>query len=532
MNQDPLPVQPRTLRFWLDALIVAWAFDLLFWDQTFGMGFPVWIGVGIAGFYAAAIWEKKRPAWGSHLLAVVAAGFSLVSGLRSEPFTRFLCSMIAVGSLGLLAVTLTTANWTHYRLGDYLIAGLKLFAAGLVRGAGSLAKAPRPPEDVPAAPSNWQTFRKRGFPLIRGISLAIPVLVVLGSLLASADPVFARMMTNLFKVFSFDRLPEFIFRAFYILIFTYLFAGILLNAIFPEPAEKRPDPNEAWKMRFLGSVEALVVLGSVVLLFAVFLAIQMRYLFGGQANITETGYTFSEYARRGFFELVTVAVLSLMLYLGLGAVTRRETPAHQRSFTILSCALIIFVLVILVSALQRLLLYEDAYGFTRLRTYTHIFIPWLAALLVAAIVLEVLRRPGRFGLALLLFTFGFGLTFAAINVDGLIANLDLQRSRRGAELDGSHLVSLSSDAVPALARAYLDPSQPVQVRGTLGAVLACKRLAPPYRTDWRSYNLSQAAADRILRSLDLSTYLTGLPEHAAYVNLDGGQFDCYGRGED
>jgi hypothetical protein len=245
------------------------------------MGFPVWIGAGIAAFFAAAIWGKKRPAWESYLLAVVALGFSLVAGLRSEPFTRFLCAMIAVGSLGLLSATLTTANWTHYRLGDYLVAGLKLMAAGLVRGAGSLAKPPQAPSPDPAAPNGWQSFRRRGFPVIRGVLLALPVVLVLGSLLSSADPVFARMAANLLKVFDIARLPEYLFRGFYILILTYLFAGVLLNAVFPEPVENRPDPNEAWKMRFLGSVEALVILGSVALLFAVFLAIQFRYLFGG-----------------------------------------------------------------------------------------------------------------------------------------------------------------------------------------------------------------------------------------------------------
>ncbi len=72
---------------------------------------------------------------------------------------------------------------------------------------------------------------------------------------------------------------------------------------------------------FLGFTESTVVLIAVDLLFALFVFIQFRYLFGGQANITPVGYTYSEYARRGFGELVAVAFLSLGLILGLGAYT-------------------------------------------------------------------------------------------------------------------------------------------------------------------------------------------------------------------
>jgi len=78
------------------------------------------------------------------------------------------------------------------------------------------------------------------------------------------------------------------------------------------------------------------------------------------------------------------------------------------------------VLVILASAWLRLQLYETAYGFTRLRTYTHVFIPWMAALLLFTILLEILRRGGRFALFLPGVFAGFILTLGIINVDGLI----------------------------------------------------------------------------------------------------------------
>jgi len=99
---------------------------------------------------------------------------------------------------------------------------------------------------------------------------------------------------------------------------------------------------------------------------------------------------------------VGVAILSLLLYLAFNAITKRESKPAQVGFSALSVLLIANVLVILASSLMRLLMYEDAYGFSEVRTYTHVFIFWLAGLLVAAIVLELIRKRGYFGLALMI----------------------------------------------------------------------------------------------------------------------------------
>ncbi len=91
---------------------------------------------------------------------------------------------------------------------------------------------------------------------------------------------------------------------------------------------------------FLGYTEAMIVLGSVTILFLAFVVIQFQYFFGGQSNISIEGYTFSEYARRGFGELVAVAFFSLLLLLGLGAITRRETENQRRVFSMLGAGLV------------------------------------------------------------------------------------------------------------------------------------------------------------------------------------------------
>ena len=184
------------------------------------------------------------------------------------------------------------------------------------------------------------------------------------------------------------------------------------------------------------------------------MGIQFQYFFGGGANIGVQGYTYSEYARRGFGELVAVACCSLLLFLGLSAIVKRQDNVQRWGFSGLGIGMLALVGVMLVSAFQRLRLYEAAYGFSRLRMYTDIFMIWLGVLLAAVVVLELLRRERLFPLAALLATIGFAVTLALVNVDGSIVRQNVARASQGKGLDVAYLASLSADSVPALAAAY------------------------------------------------------------------------------
>jgi hypothetical protein len=241
----------------------------------------------------------------------------------------------------------------------------------------------------------------------------------------------------------------------------------------------------------------------VVVLFALFVVIQFQYFFGAGANIGVQGYTYSEYARRGFGELVAVACCSLLLFLGLSALVKRQNNAQRWAFSGLGIGMVVLVGVMLVSAFQRLQLYEAAYGFSRLRIYTHIFMIWLGLLLVVALVLDLLRRERLFPLAALLATIGFALTLALINVDGSIVRQNVARAPQGKGLDVAYLAALSSDSVPALAAAFESPALPGLTRDAVGAILVCRlhSVSQPSLGDWRSFNLSAWWADQAVAGL-------------------------------
>ena len=518
----------KTNRFWLAALITAWSVDFLFFAKSPGISFLIWVVILLlAGLWLARS-EGVHPApmtWVMMGLLILTAAIPFV---RVEPFTVVISILLSISGLVLLAATYRNGNWLYFRTWDTVGGMLTVLLASATRPFGLFKSTPADAGDGQPAETGRKSFWKQAAPVLRGLLLALPVVGVLAVLLSAADMVFADRLKDLFSFFNIEKLPEYIFRMIYILVLTFLFAGVYLHALLPTREAARPEPDQPVVKPFLGWIESVIVLGAVVLLFAFFVGVQFWYLFGGEANITAAGYTYSEYARRGFSELVAVAVLSLLLTLTLGSIARREGKWQGTISTVLTAALLALVLVILGSALQRLLLYEQAYGFTRLRTYTLIFIPWLALLLLAAIGLEIAKRGGRFGLALLIAAVGFGLAVGAWNVDGFIARQNIERGIRGEEFDRAYLGELSTDAVPAMLKYYQQPELDDPIRTSLGAELSCHAafLKEEGQLSWKSWTISRVVAENQLSDEDFSAYPVDVSEGVYTVTIGSEQVPC------
>ena len=490
-------VRPQHLFF--ISLALGWIFDLLFWKKAAGISLPIFtfliIVIGLWMARRAGLKASPTALW----LLVPVVFFSLVPVFRLEPFTRFTSMALVFVLMSVFALSFLGGQWTRYGFADYIAKILGLLPNGL----GVLRQTGEP------APKKRSGFSLRSLaPVGRGLLFVLPLLWFLAVLLASADPAFARWLDSVFSFLNLDDAAEYLLRGFYILILAYILAAVYLVAFNNSRKEKLLGEDKPLVARSFGFVEAVTMLTAVNVLFASFVVFQFSYFFGGTANIvnTETGFTYSEYAVRGFWELVIVAVTSLLFFMALSSVSKRETASRQRWFSGLGIALFALVAVILASAFERLLLYERVYGFTRMRTYPHVFMIWLGLLLLAIVILEAVGRQRAFALATLAAVAGFSATLAVINVDSLIVhnNIDLiqegqdfgpNSSRWDGGLDYSYLGTLSDDAVPALVSAYYqsiqndDPDLTVQV----ATALTChfEVFNPGKAAAWQSWNLSR-----------------------------------------
>ncbi len=483
----------HTTRLILVSIFVAWCFDQLFWRKPPGISFFIFVVLCLVGGALIGWWERLKPAHSSLWLVLPVLFFAAVTFIRQEPFTNAVSVLIVLGAMALLALTWRGGQWLRYSLSDYVMGGLRLAGSALARPTGVLFKKTAPSGaaapvqaelagEARPATAPQSSRRKVIYAVLRGLLLALPVVALLAALLASADPIFSGALNEFLKLFRIENLGEYIFRAIYILIGAYLLIGVYLHAAGPSREEKLIGIEKPWLKPFLGWTEAVVVLGCVDLLFAFFVAIQFRYFFGGATNINLAGYTYAEYARRGFGELVAVAVISLLLFLSLSAIARRSAGQQRWIFSGMGLGLVALVAAILVSAFQRLLLYEAAYSFTRLRTYTHVFMVWVGILLLATVLVELFGRLRSFALALALVSVGFGASISLLNVDGFIVRQNVARAARAAapagagaaQLDTGYLVSLSDDAVPALVEQFQSKALPPALHDDIGSVLACR----------------------------------------------------------
>ena len=485
---------------WYTALLVGWGFDLLYWGKTLGISFLIHVLLLLAGLVFLSWKEEKPPVPKSLPLIGVILLFSTLGFIREEPFTRTLNHLLSLGFLGLFLLSFRGGRWTAYNMSDYIVGAFQLFVNSIAQPFNLIStKNPEEAddsEDEKPKRSGW----KRITPYLRGILIALPIVAVLASLLSAADPIFSEWLQEIIELLRLEKLPEYIFRLFLISIWTFLIAGLLLYALYKSEEESLVGEDKPWPPRFLGFTETTIILGAINLLFFSFATIQFKYFFGGEKNISLEGFTYSEYARRGFGELLAVAFFTLFVIMVLSGITRREKAKDRITFSVLTGAMTAFIWVILVSSLQRLALYEAAYGFTRLRTYSHLCVLWIGVLFLAILVLEIFQKYRYFTLATTAAIAGFVLTMNVVNVDSFITRKNIQRlALEEAALDTHYLKTLSNDAIPDLIKLADDPGVSKQEQQDITAILACRAAQLKEREwKWQSFTLPAYGAEKAL----------------------------------
>lgn len=347
----------------------------------------------------------------------------------------------------------------------------------------------------PEAASSGSEWTRRGRTLARGTLMALPALLFLGALLMSADEVFARLVRDTFQV-DIERLVQHLVVT---AVFAWLTAGYARALVVrdDEIMDRLRVPQPA-----LAAAEVSVALWILNLLFMAFMAVQLRYLFGGADLVEVTaGLTYAQYARQGFFELVATATLVLPILL---VADWAAAPSTDRSRIVLrgsAVVLVVLLVGVIASAAYRMRLYQDAYGLTEDRLYVSVFIVWLTAVLVW-LVLTVLRgRRERFAFGAIMAGLACIAGLYVLNPHALIAKVNIDRVAAGKPVDGAYLGGLSADAVPVIL-ARLDRLP--EVERCRAARLLEERWSGERPGGWRTWNLSDSRARRLVVPLTVS----------------------------
>ncbi len=251
----------------------------------------------------------------------------------------------------------------------------------------------------------------------------------------------------------------------------------------------------------LGRVEVGIILGLVNLLFLSFVIFQVPYLFGGMDIVQNTpDFKLSEYARRGFGELVAVSALVLPLLLASHWLIKEDDRFAGKLFKAFAGIQIVLLFVIMASAVQRLVLLTGSlgYGMTTVRLYPLIFMIWLAIIFVlfGATVLRGARQ--HFAWAALWSAFLVLGATHVLNPDAFIVRTNIALAEQGREFDAHYNSRLSDDALPALMSSFESFNENDQIS-------VISRIAERYcemteEIDLRSWNFSRSTARASLES--------------------------------
>lgn len=444
---------------------------------------PVLASLGV-GLLAAFIFPERNLGVGT-VLVLLAAGAAVLTFAknRRDPFT-----LTCAGLCALLATVpmVRAAEWIAVLC---MFAGAALCIAGLVRG--------RTLSGFILAGIAWPFAGLRGIPwlgkslkVVTGFGHGPAVLrtalwsllgvTVFGLLFASADALFKEWVGVIIPDLNLD---SFVLRSF----ITVAVGGVVLAAAYlglnPPPVERDGRKAQPLQHRF----EWLAPVLLVDAVFAVFLIAQATVIFGGHDYLRRTtGLTYAEYVHQGFGQLTVATALTLLVVWAADKKAPRDTSQDRLWVQVTLGLLCAMTLVVVASALYRMDVYQEAYGFTQLRLLVDIFEGWLGLLVLAMLV--GLFWPVQQWLPRLALLSGVVLLLglAAINPDAWIARQNLDRYDETGKVDWYFLRELSPDAFPVLAE--LDGRE-------RDCVLGGRDLA---KDDWLEWNLGRWRARDLL----------------------------------
>jgi hypothetical protein len=397
------------------------------------------------------------------VLGALAVALPAVAAVRASEWLAWGCALAAL-CLG-AAVALDVRGWRS------VFATVALFGLATLRSlpwAGSAARMPN--------------ARTRALPWLNGLGLGLLFMLVVAGLLASADADFADLLSVFRTPFHPDLLPA---RA---LLFVLAAATALGGcfAVSTRLAWLRPAVQTA---RSRHPAEWLTPLVLVAMTIAAFLAVEANRLFGGaEVVLRQATVTHADRAREGFGQLTVVTLLVLGLLSWSGSIAAAGPARHRRLMAVAGGGLLALTLLLTGSALRRLWLYQDAYGWTVTRIDAGAFELWVALVLLGVAAGWAVRRTDllpRFVIG----SAGFGLLVVAlVGPDALAAEGNVHRFESSGRIDVGYLSSLSADAVPALNRL----PEPQRSCALVGHHVTDDR--------WFGWNLSRSRANRLLQA--------------------------------
>ena len=290
---------------------------------------------------------------------------------------------------------------------------------------------------------NKKSFGK----IMMGLLCAMPVLVIVVPLLLKSDDAFSGMMSSIFVSFT-DGVSA-VFKL-------SLGAGFAILAVSYGFSLKFGRFSNAKESEISGIDNTYIIsfLSAISLCYLLYLFSQLAYFFSAFSGfLPNQEITYSEYARKGFFEMCVIAVINITLVFLSMLFSKKQNGKVCAGIKITSTFIAIFTLIIIATAISKMVLYIDEYGMTVLRLTTSAFMLFLAVSFLA-VILRIYSSKINIVKTTLVTAGIIVLLLGTVNVNGVCAkyNYEIYKTQKSHEIDVGAMYELGDDGIPYLVK--------------------------------------------------------------------------------
>ncbi|MCR5201738.1 MAG: DUF4173 domain-containing protein [Lachnospiraceae bacterium] len=425
---------------WKACIIHAVLYSIFAYRAEDGLGAGIFEIISVCVFLIVAFKLKKEAVPEDCLAISIGPGtyFYYLADILitfSSAFTNNKFFIIMNGIIGLLLFSIATIkifyNDKYWGFYNYFAAIVSFFI-GVIASIpvpfynSSLIKKRRAAEGI------TKKARKKMSPttknILTGVIVALPIFFIILGLLASADKVFGDVMTGIFDFVDYINV-DWLLENYILFPYMFIIYFAVVYLVFAALTDKKVSNRVYTPTKFETTI-AVVVYVMVDLLYVIFSIVQFMYLFQGKVP---EGYSYAEYARQGFFQLLFVAIIN---YSGIVF-----TNAHYEKNALLKLLMTITCLatyVLIASSAFRMVLYIRVYNLTLLRVLVLWFLGVLSIFMIGCLVSVYFSKWNLFKYSIVVFTFCYAILCFA-GVDNLIVKYNFDSFRE----DYSHDESVS-----------------------------------------------------------------------------------------
>lgn len=344
----------------------------------------------------------------------------------------------------------------------------------------------------------------------KSLLITIPIILVVVLLLMSADQVFEGIFDKVFldlsEVLSLDGIIKLLSRLSVILITFLLCGGFIVNLVKDNTMFTKEDEDTKISVKF-ENLTINMILTILNIIYLIFSFIQITNLFMNTSN--DPNFDYSSYARQGFFQLMFVSFINFVI-LTVANINKIEKTESQKIYNkIMSLLIILFTLIIIVSAFYRMNLYQEIYGYTYLRIFVDFVLISEVLISIPIIIYLLGKKIDILKSGIIIASFMFVL-LNFMNIDNFIAEKNIDRyfnDPKNSNFDMSYLCNLGTDATAQVTR-LLKADDEYVVKRTENYLYEQKQSFNLEKMDWQEYNISKNEAKEILdkQNIEINYY--------------------------